>query len=42
VVPFASDASTATAVVLSISHVVAAVVIVPALALALPSHVRQS
>jgi hypothetical protein len=34
--PITSDASTATKVVLSISHVVVAVLIVPALALALP------
>lgn len=34
--PITSDASTATKVVLSISHVVVAIVIVPALALALP------
>lgn len=34
--PIASDASTATKAVLSISHVVVAVIIVPALALALP------
>lgn len=34
--PIASDASTATKVVLSISHVVVAAIIVPALALALP------
>ena len=34
--PVASDASTATKVVLSISHVIVAVIIVPALALALP------
>lgn len=36
VLPVVSDASTATKVVLSISHVVVAAVIVPALALALP------
>ena len=36
--PIASDASTATKVVLSISHVVVAAVIVPALALALPGQ----
>jgi hypothetical protein len=35
--PIASDASSATKVVLSISHVVVAIIIVPALALALPS-----
>ena len=35
--PIASDASTATKVVLSISHVVVAAIIVPALALALPA-----
>lgn len=35
--PITSDASTATQVVLSISHVVVAAVIVPALAMALPS-----
>jgi hypothetical protein len=34
--PIASDASTATKVVLSISHIVVAIIIVPALALALP------
>jgi Family of unknown function (DUF6069) len=34
--PIASDGTTATVVVLSISHIVAALVIVPALALALP------
>jgi len=34
--PVTSDASTATKVVLSISHVVVAIIIVPALALALP------
>jgi Family of unknown function (DUF6069) len=37
VLPIVSDASTATKVVLSISHVVVAIIIVPALALALPS-----
>lgn len=37
-VPIASDASTATKVVLSISHIVVAVIIVPALALALPAQ----
>jgi hypothetical protein len=36
--PIFSDASTATKVVLSLSHVVVAAVIVPALALALPSR----
>lgn len=36
--PIGSDASTATKVVLSISHVVVAAVIVPALALALPGQ----
>lgn len=36
VVPIASDASAATKVVLSMSHVVVAVIIVPALTLALP------
>jgi hypothetical protein len=36
--PICSDASTATKVVLSLSHVVVAAVIVPALALALPSR----
>jgi Family of unknown function (DUF6069) len=36
VLPVVSDASTATKVVLSISHVVVAIIIVPALALALP------
>jgi hypothetical protein len=36
VLPFASDATTATKVVLSISHVVVAAIIVPALTLALP------
>ncbi|HEY3035704.1 MAG TPA: DUF6069 family protein [Streptosporangiaceae bacterium] len=35
--PIASDASTATKVVLSISHVVVAAIVVPALALALPA-----
>jgi Family of unknown function (DUF6069) len=34
--PITSDASTATKVVLGISHVVVAIIIVPALALALP------
>lgn len=34
--PLTSDASTATKVVLSISHVVVAAIVVPALALALP------
>jgi hypothetical protein len=38
VLPVISDASTATKVVLSISHVVVAAVIVPALALALPGE----
>jgi hypothetical protein len=38
--PITSDASTATKVVLSISHVVVAVIIVPALALALPRGTR--
>lgn len=37
VLPIVSDASTATKVVLAVSHVVVAVIIVPALALALPS-----
>ncbi len=37
VLPVVSDASTATKVVLSISHVVVAAIIVPALALALPA-----
>jgi hypothetical protein len=36
ILPIVSDASTATKIVLSISHVVVAVIIVPALALALP------
>lgn len=36
VLPIVSDASTATKVVLSISHVVVAIIIVPALTLALP------
>lgn len=36
VLPIISDASTATKVVLAISHVVVAIIIVPALALALP------
>lgn len=36
--PITSDASTATKVVLAISHVVVAAIIVPALALALPSR----
>lgn len=39
--PFATDATTATGVVLSISHIAAAAVIVPPLALALPTHIRQ-
>jgi hypothetical protein len=39
--PIASDASTATKVVLSISHVVVAIIIVPALALALPSRATR-
>jgi hypothetical protein len=34
--PITSDASTATKVVLGISHIVVAIIIVPALALALP------
>jgi hypothetical protein len=38
VLPVGSDASTATKVVLSISHVVVAAIIVPALALALPGE----
>jgi hypothetical protein len=38
VLPVISDASTATKVVLSISHVVVAAIIVPALALALPGE----
>jgi biotin transporter BioY len=41
VLPIFSDASTATKVVLSISHVVVAGIIVPALALALPSETRR-
>ncbi|MFI7642343.1 DUF6069 family protein [Nonomuraea sp. NPDC049400] len=40
--PVTSDASTATKVVLSISHVVVALVIVPALARALPSRHSRS
>jgi hypothetical protein len=36
VLPVISDATTATKVVLSISHVVVAIIIVPPLALALP------
>jgi hypothetical protein len=38
VLPVVSDASTATKVVLSVSHVVVAAIIVPALALALPGE----
>jgi Family of unknown function (DUF6069) len=38
VLPITSDASTATKVVLSISHVVVAIIIVPALALTLPDR----
>jgi uncharacterized protein DUF6069 len=38
VFPITSDASTATKVVLSISHVVVAAIIVPALAIALPGE----
>jgi hypothetical protein len=38
--PIASDASTATKVVLAISHVIVAIIIVPALALALPAEQR--
>jgi peptidoglycan/LPS O-acetylase OafA/YrhL len=41
VLPITSDASIATKVVLSISHVVVASIIVPALALALPSETRR-
>jgi hypothetical protein len=37
VLPIVSDASTATKLVLSFSHVVVAAIIVPALALALPT-----
>jgi Family of unknown function (DUF6069) len=40
VLPIISDASTATKVVLAISHVVVAIIIVPALALALPGGTR--
>ncbi|KAB2340140.1 hypothetical protein F8566_45545 [Actinomadura rudentiformis] len=39
--PIISDASTATKVVLSISHVVVAIIIVPALALALPHETTR-
>src|SRR6266851_4971545 len=39
--PITSDASTATKVVLAISHVVAAIIIVPALALALPRRTAR-
>ena len=39
--PIASDASTATKVVLSISHVIVAVIIVPALALTLPRRTTR-
>jgi uncharacterized protein DUF6069 len=39
--PITSDASTATKVVLSISHIIVASIIVPALALALPSETRR-
>lgn len=42
VFPIASDASTATKVVLSISHVVVAGIVVPALALALPPKLGRS
>jgi Family of unknown function (DUF6069) len=38
VLPITSDATTATKVVLSISHVVVAIIIVPALALSLPDR----
>lgn len=38
--PIVSDATTATKVVLSISHIVVAIIIVPALALALPRRAR--
>jgi hypothetical protein len=41
VLPIISDASTATKVVLSISHVVVAIIIVPALALALPHGITR-
>jgi hypothetical protein len=41
VLPIISDASTATKVVLSISHVVVAIIIVPALALALPRRTTR-
>lgn len=40
--PIVSDASTATKVVLSISHVVVAIIIVPALALALPPETTRT
>ena len=39
--PITSDASTATKVVLAISHVVVAIIIVPALALALPGRTAR-
>jgi hypothetical protein len=39
--PITSDASTATKVILAISHVVAAIIIVPALALALPGQTAR-
>lgn len=41
VLPITSDASTATNVVLSISHVIVAMIIVPALALALPHETTR-
>lgn len=41
VLPITSDASTATKIVLSISHVVVAIIIVPALALALPRRTTR-
>ncbi len=40
VLPVISDGTTATKVVLSISHIVVAIIIVPALALALPRRAR--
>ena len=39
--PVTSDASTATKIVLSISHVVVAIIVVPALAAALPRHAAR-